>query len=99
MLLNCLLHNSQHIIGQTDSISNIKEATKYLYIKNVNDHINFKIDVDSDFERFDLIGDDFEFDIRPNIALKSKISFSYKFICVNNDDDLKAKTTAIGFKI
>jgi hypothetical protein len=94
--------------SQIDSTSASDKITSNLFLKDANNYINIKLDVDSDFERFDLVGDNFEYDIRPNIALKSKLSFSYKFISFgisyfpkfipgNNDDDLKGKTKGIGF--
>lgn len=97
-----------YVNSQIDSTSIVKKQSNNIFLKDLNDQMNIKLDVDSDFERFDLNGDNFEYDIRPNIALKSKISFSYrflsfgisflpKFIPGNNDDDLKGKTKAIGF--
>ena len=97
-----------HAQIEIDSVE--PQINSNIYLKDFNDQINIKLDVDSDFERFDLKGDDFEYDIRPNIALKSKISFSYRFLSFgisflpkflpgNNDDELKGKTKGIGFGI
>ena len=95
------------LIGQIDSISNPKKVNMSGFIKDLNHQVNIKLDVDSDYERFDQTGSNFEYDIRPNIALKSKLSFSYKFISFgitylpkfipgNNDDDQKGKTKVFG---
>jgi len=94
-------------IGQIDSISKPKEINTLDFIENLNQQVNIKLDVDSDYERFDQKGSNFEYDIRPNIALKSKLSFSYKFISFgitylpkfipgNNDDEQKGKTKVFG---
>ena len=78
------------------------------YIKSTLDHINVKFDIESNGERFDLKGSNFEYDIRPNISSSSRLSVNYMFISLsysyvplfipgNNDDALKGKTRVNNF--
>ncbi len=78
------------------------------YIAKVDTIVNIKLNVNSEFEQFEVKGSDFYYDIRPNITLSTKISFSYKFISLgigfkpkfipgNNDNDLQGKTRTLSF--
>jgi len=95
--------------GQTaqDTINN-KEKAENLYIKNVLDYINIKFDLESNNERFEIDGANFDYDIRPNVSTVSRLSLNYLFLSVsysfipkffpgNNDNDLKGKTKASSF--
>ncbi|MFD1315002.1 DUF4421 family protein [Namhaeicola litoreus] len=85
------------------------ESSSYIF-KNF-DRINVKFDLDSEIESFILKGpNNYSTDIRPNVSIKSKISFNYKFISFsvgyipkflpgNNDDDLKGKTNGFGLNL
>jgi hypothetical protein len=87
-----------------DSVS----KTENLYYKSTLDDINIKFDIDSNNERFEVNNSSFDYDIRPNFSIASRLflnykflSFSYsyipKFIPGNNDNDLKGKTKGKSF--
>lgn len=89
---------------EQDSIA----KTKSLYYKTTLDYINLKFDLESNNERFELEGEDFNYDIRPNVSTVSKLSLNYLFVSFsysyipkffpgNNDDDLKGKTKGNSF--
>lgn len=93
-------------LAQNDSIIPKKEPN--IYYRSVLDYINIKLDLDSNNERFDLTGPNFEYDIRPNVSTTSRLSVNYLFLSAsvtyipkffpgNNDNDLKGKTKGVGF--
>jgi hypothetical protein len=88
---------------KTQDTINFAVKSKNLYFKSVIDYINIKLDLDSNNERFELEGDNFDYDIRPNVSTVSKLSLNYLFLSFsygfspkifpgNNDDDSKGKT-------
>ncbi len=96
-------------VSQTvqDTIDN-KLEFKNLYYKSVLDYINIKFDLESNNERFEIKGGDFDYDIRPNVSTISRVSVNYSFISFslsylpkffpgNNDNDLKGKTKGSSF--
>lgn len=110
LILSFYILNTHISMAQNKEDSLGHNLPKISFIDDFNDKINIKLDVESDFETFDLKGDNFEYDIRPNIATKSKVHFSYKFISFsfsyipkffpgNNDDNLKGETTGKGFAL
>jgi len=73
------------------------------YIEKMDTIISLRLNVNSEFEQFVVNGDNFYYDIRPNISLSSKISINYRFISLgfgftpkfipgNNDNELEGKT-------
>jgi hypothetical protein len=78
------------------------------YIDKVDTIISVKLSVNTEFEQFIQEANDVTFDIRPNIALGTKLSFSYRFISFgigfkpkfipgNNDNDMQGKTKVLSF--
>jgi hypothetical protein len=72
--------------------------------------ISLRLNVNSEYEQFEVKGDNFLYDIRPNISLSSKISVNYryisfgigftpKFIPGNDDNTMKGKTKAFSLGI
>jgi len=89
----------------------ISEDKSIRYFVEVPDTLlSIRLSVNNEFESFRQNGDDFLYDIRPNISVSTKFSFSYryvsfafgitpKFIPGNNDNDKKGSTNAflLGF--
>jgi len=80
------------------------------YLIKYDSLIIFKISANNEFERFKQQGDNYLYDIRPNIALINKLSFNYRFLSVgysfllpfipgNNDDAAKGKTKISSFQL
>lgn len=104
--LSYITSSSQFI--EKDSLAE-SQFTSYI-LKNF-DRISVKIDLDSEIESFILNGpNNYETDIRPNVSIKSKVSFNYKFISFsigyipkflpgNSDDELKGKTKGLGLNL
>ena len=78
------------------------------YIDKVDTIISVKLSLNTEFEQFMQKVNDVTYDIRPNIALGTKLSFSYRFISFgigfkpkfipgNNDNDMQGKTKALSF--
>ncbi len=78
------------------------------YYERVDTIISLKLNVNSEFEQFEVRGENFYYDIRPNISLSNKLSFSYRFISFgigftpkfipgNNDNDMQGKTRTLSF--
>jgi hypothetical protein len=97
--------NSQQ---KSDSLFQKNDANKY--ILRYDSVISVRINANSEFDLFEVNGDDFYYDIRPNISISNKISLNYRFISFsfgftpkfipgNNDSDLKGKTKtySLGF--
>lgn len=86
-----------------------KEATadSIPYFINIDDYFNLSADLETDFERFTLKGDNFEYDIRPNFDFIDKVGIDYRalsfFLSVtpnlgaNADIDRKGESEHIGF--
>ncbi|MGL2962222.1 DUF4421 family protein [Flavobacterium sp. RSB2_4_14] len=96
-------------VSQTEKDTiEIKIEPKNLYLKSVPDYISIKFDLESNNERFEITGTDFDYDIRPNVSTVSRLSVNYSFISFsfrylpkffpgNNDNDLKGKTKGSSF--
>lgn len=78
------------------------------YIEKVDTIISAKLNVNTEFEQFVQTVNNVTYDIRPNIALGTRIAFSYRFISFgvgfkpkfipgNNDNDVQGKTKVFGF--
>lgn len=102
LLFFCIQMNAQ--IKQDTIVSKNKSND---YYESTVDQINIKLDLDSNSERFDLVGQNFEYDIRPNVSTLARISINYKFLSFsftyppkiipgNDDDALKGKTKGFG---
>jgi hypothetical protein len=98
------------VIGFTQVISEISASYEKpsAYIDKVDTIISVKLNVNSEYEQFEVHGSNFYYDIRPNISLSTKISFSYRFISFgigfkpkiipgNNDNDMEGKTRTLSF--
>jgi hypothetical protein len=96
-----------HLSGraQTDSLNRKNDTT---YIEKFPDKVIVKLDVDNDYDRYELSGNDFKYDIRPNASLSKLLSFNYRFFYVafsylpavinkNKWDERRGKTTGYGF--
>jgi hypothetical protein len=92
--------------NSSDTTAISKPAVKY--IEKFDTIISIKLNVNTEFDEFEQKGDNFHWDLRPNISLSTKLSFSYryisfgigfkpKFIPGNNDNDMQGKTKALGF--
>ena len=110
MLLICFY--SGHVFAQNNTDSTVVSKPDVQYIEKVDTIISIKLNVNTEFDEFEQKGDNFHWDIRPNISLSTKLSFSYryisfgigfkpKFIPGNNDNDMQGKTKAfsLGFNI
>jgi hypothetical protein len=91
-----------------DTTSIAKSNT--LYIEKVDTIISVKLNINSEYEQLEQKFGDIYYDIRPNISLSNKISFSYRFISFgigfkpkfipgNNDNDMQGKTKTLSFGI
>lgn len=80
------------------------------YIEKVDTLLNIKLDGHTEYTRFEVVGNGFLYDIRPNISISTRMSLSYRFISIglgykpsfipgNNDTKMQGKTSAIGFGI
>jgi len=81
-----------------------------VYIENMDNKLNLKLDVDNDIESFEFNDENSgtSYLITPNIDYKTELSLNYRFIAFkigfapnlfsNNDEDLKGKTEAIKFR-
>lgn len=77
------------------------------YIISLNDYFNLSADIDTDYERFSIEGDDFKYDIRPNFTYFTKVGIDYRALSVflsftpqfaaNQDEDLKGSSDLSGF--
>lgn len=86
--------------GQTDS-------TSIPYYVDINNYFNVSVDLETNFETFNLTGDGFEFDIRPNFDFINKAGIDYRAFSfffsftpqlqANSDENLKGKSTHKGF--
>ena len=89
--------------NQIDSAA-INKSTS-TYIISYDTLLNVKLNVNSEFDFFEVRGDDFDFEIRPNINLWNKLTVSYKFVSLsigfvpkfipgNNDNEIHGETTS-----
>lgn len=73
----------------------------------MNDYFNLSADIDTDYERFSVEGDGFNYDIRPNFSYFNKVGIDYRALSIfltftpplgaNQDENLKGKTELGGF--
>jgi hypothetical protein len=88
----------------------INSSSGNTYFEKEDTIISIKLNVNSEYELFTVEGDDFYYDIRPNIALSSKISLNYRFISLslgftpkfipgNDDNEIKGATKAFSLGI
>ena len=87
--------------------TNTKEDS--VYFVKINDYFNASVDIETDFETFEIQGDNFDFDIRPNFDFVNKIGIDYRALSIfyshspnwsiNKDNDLKgeSKSSVFGF--
>jgi len=96
------------VFAQNAADSTLKSMPAFEYIAKVDTIISLKLNENTEFEQFVQTVNDVTYDIRPNITLGTKISFSYRFISFgigfkpkfipgNNDNDMQGKTKAISF--
>jgi hypothetical protein len=110
LLLLCLPVFKGRISAQnsSDTIRNSPHVIEYIEVEDTI--ISIKLNVNSEYELFTVKGEDFYYDIRPNIALSSKISVNYRFISLglgftpkfvpgNNDNSLKGATKAFALGV
>jgi len=82
------------------------------YILKYDTVVSIRLSANSEYDYFEVNGDDFYYDIRPNISLSNKLTFSYRFISFNigfvpkfipgnNDNELQGetKTYSLGLNI
>lgn len=80
------------------------------YILKYDTLISVRLNVNSEFDIFKISGDDFYYDIRPNINLWNKLSVSYQhltlnigfkpaFLPSNGNNDLKGETKSFVFGV
>lgn len=92
------------IAAPDDSLRNRQDTT---YIKHYEDRLIAKLDLDNDFIRFKLTGDDFKYEIRPNLSSNRTLSLSYKwayfavsylpdFIVDNKWNERRGETSGFG---
>ena len=99
-LLTC---NTNPLFSQsvTDSIPSKQNTSLYIFKYDTLLSIGFS--VNSEFDFFEIDGDDFYYDIRPNISFTNKLSISYRFLTLklgfkpkffpgNNSNDMQGKT-------
>jgi hypothetical protein len=90
--------------GSLDSLKNKQDTT---YIKSYGDKLIAKLDLDNDWLRFKLTGQDFKYDIRPNLVANRTFSLSYRwafielsylpdFILPNKWNERRGETDAFG---
>ncbi|WP_420386967.1 DUF4421 family protein [Roseivirga sp.] len=93
---------SQSLFAQQDSLQQIQQE----YITKINNYFNLSADLETDFETFELKGDNFRYDIRPNYSFINKVGIDYRAIsvfysftpslAVNEDENLKGSSTTSG---
>ncbi len=103
LIFNCLQSNCF-----AQNTTDIKAHLRYF--DPLDSLFSLRMNINSEFEQFYVKGDNFNYDIRPNIYLSNKISFSYRFINFgigftpnfipgNNDDDLKGNTKSFSLAL
>jgi len=111
LLFSVLLFFARHplqVSAQNNADTILTEKSTSKYIAHVDTIISVKLNLNTEFEQFLQTVNDVTYDIRPNITLGTKLSFSYRFISFgfgfkpkfipgNNDNDLQGKTKVFGF--
>ncbi len=105
----CALITCLPMLSIAQSAVNPDSNNQSAYIAHFDTLINLKVDFHSDYERFyQDDGKGYEVDVRPNVSVSNRFSFSYRFIAFgfsvspkfypgNNDEDLQGKTEGFGF--
>jgi hypothetical protein len=92
--------------SQTDTLIQIKNVNNY--ILHYDSVISVRINANSEIDFFEIKGDGFHYDIRPNISVSNKISVNYRFISFgisftpkfypgNYDNELQGETKTFSF--
>jgi len=103
LLTICLSGYSQKAQDSTS-----KPKSKENYILSLDTVISLEFNIGNEHEHFEVKGDGFLYDLRPNISLSNCLSFSYRFIYFgiyytpkfipgNDDNKLFGKTKALSF--
>lgn len=106
LLFLFFLIGNQSFAQSTNGSDSLKSPVKYF--EKVDTIISVKLSLNTEFEQFMQKVNDVTYDIRPNIALGTKLSFSYRFISFgigfkpkfipgNNDNDMQGKTKVLSF--
>jgi hypothetical protein len=85
--------------AKKDSIKSSTES----YIQKFDTLVSVRLSANSEYDFFEVYGDGFDYDIRPNVSLSNKLTLSYRFISLNigfvpkfipgnNDNDMQGKT-------
>ena len=107
----CLL--SQPLFAEVTFTSDSTGAKKFSdYIEHIDSLMVFRLSGLTESEFFEVKGDNFRYDVRPNAKFVNKLHFSYRFLSFsfayalpfipgNDDNDLKGKTKSfkLGFNI
>ena len=96
--------------AKSDSVKVLKSVTDYIMYYDTA--FSITLNTNSEIDYYTVGGNDFFYDIRPNISVSNKLSFSYRFISFgigftpkfypgNNDDNLQGHTKAfsLGFNL
>jgi hypothetical protein len=92
---------------QADISTNYENPDEYII--QYDTVLNVRINVNSEFDFFEVNGDGFHYDIRPNIKIRNELAVSYrninlhfgftpKFIPGNRESDKKGKTSLFSFR-
>jgi len=66
--------------SRASGLDSLKEKQDTTYIKSYVHDLIVKLDLDNDLLRFTLTGNDFKYDIRPNLRANRTLSFSYRWL-------------------
>ena len=97
------------LLGQSNPDS-ILTGVNNTYFEKKDTLLNIKFGIYNLDERFEITGSGFHYKIQPNVTLKTKFFFNYRFLSVafafapkfipgNNDDELKGKTKTFTFNL
>jgi hypothetical protein len=92
---------------QADISTNFKNPDEYIF--QYDSVLNVRINVNSEFNFFEVKGDGFHYDIRPNIKIRNELAISYrqinlhigftpKIIPGNRESETKGKTDFFSFR-
>ena len=119
-LLNCVSHIFKiytlllllplSIFSQEKQNTLTSKTERYNYVQEEDTLINFKFSFYNLDQEFNISGNDFNFNIKPNFTLKTRFFFNYRFISVaiavapdfipgNKDNDIKGKTKSFTFNL
>jgi Domain of unknown function (DUF4421) len=68
--------------GNTARLDTLKVRQDTTYIKSYSENLIIKLDLDNDIIQFKLTGNDFKYDIRPNLGTNRTMSISYRWAYV-----------------